>query len=120
MSNRGYEYGGFNPMDGHYDGGYNFGGEAEAPSSASKDRKGSKDKQSITPLSIKMLQNATIENEAPSVDGRDLNNVIIVGNVESMEEGVITIYRVNDGTGSIDCKHFSSGGAGAETMGNIR
>jgi replication factor A2 len=119
MSLKGYEYGGFNPMDGNDDGYGNFGGNE--PSSATKKENGStRDKLAITPLTCKQFLEAKVEQQDTfKVDDKELHNVIFVGNVEQVENATTQRrYVINDGTGSIECKQFveSAGSAGQQEI----
>lgn len=68
-----------------------------------------KDKTSLIPVTIKQLMNATRDatTDTYQVDGSDLATVRIMGLVDSSEEHATNRnYKVNDGTGIMECKHW--------------
>eukprot|EP01036_Dinobryon_divergens_P023647 gene23647-32019_t len=121
MSYNGYEYSkgggggsfgggyGFDPM-GVFDGGAIGGGgflAEERAGGKGSDKKASRDKNSLIPLSIRQLVTATHEDDSYKVDGAELANIKIMGMVAAIEEHSTNFnFKVNDGTGVMDCKQW--------------
>mmetsp|Transcript_9372 Transcript_9372/g.8377 ORF Transcript_9372/g.8377 Transcript_9372/m.8377 type:complete len:307 (-) Transcript_9372:122-1042(-) len=105
----GFGGGGFDPMGG---GGFDsFGGGGgfmdERGVTKSPEKKTSKDRQSIIPVTIKQFNQATFENDVFQVDGVDIHVVKIIGFVESLEEHSTNLnYIIRDGTGAVECKEW--------------
>ena len=66
---------------------------------------GSKDRQSLLPVSVQQLQAAASEGDGFKIDDADIFTVKIIGLIESIEAHSTNInYKINDGTGSFECK----------------
>ena len=68
-----------------------------------------RDKQSLTPLTIKQIHEAVMDHAADSikVDGCDVTTVKLLGIIESVDEHSTNVnYRINDGTGALECKYW--------------
>ena len=58
-------------------------------------------------MSLKALNEATFDDEIYRIDGIELHVVRIMGNVDSVDEHSTNMsYKVNDGTGVIECKQW--------------
>jgi replication factor A2 len=77
---------------------------------------GSRDRQSLIPFTAKQLIGASQDpsGDLLKIDGTDVHTVKIMGIVEMVEEHATNItYRVNDGTGVIECKLWVEKDGGA-------
>lgn len=125
MSYGGFEYdkggyGGMDVMSGEMGGGGFMGsyGDAGASTPKSTEKKASKDRQSLIPCTVKQLLSAEqdVSNDTYKVDNAELHVVRIMGTVEIVDEHATNVnYRVNDGTGAIECKYWMEKDSAAST-----
>lgn len=99
-------FGGAEPM-GAFGGGEagGFMGASQGASPAGKSK--NKDRQTLLPLTIRQLKSATQEHQDDSwkVDGAELHQVKIVGNILKVEEtSTFTKYDIEDSTGVVEVK----------------
>lgn len=81
----------------------------------------SKDKNNIRPISIKQFLSASFENDNFIIDNSELQVAKIVGFVESIEQhSTNLVYKINDGSGTVDCKFWTSKSTSATPNLNIR
>jgi replication factor A2 len=120
----GYEYGmdrgfggGFNPMGGLGGGGFEFGdisggfGGAEEKKSSEKK---SRDKQSLLPVTVKQLLSAMSSEDGYKVDDVALTTLKLVGTLVAPQEHSTNLnFKLNDGSGTIECKQWIEKDAGA-------
>jgi replication factor A2 len=104
-------YGGSNPMGGYIpDAGGGAGGAAADPKAA-------REKQSIIPMTIRMLlETPEPEGNNPVIlEGYEVHQIHVVGCIYDKEEkSTFTIYRIEDGTGRCEVKfHSDESNAGA-------
>jgi len=67
----------------------------------------SKDRNSLIPLTIRQLVTANREDDIYKVDGAELSTIKIMGMASNFEEHSTNVnFKVNDGTGVIDCKQW--------------
>jgi len=129
MSYGGYEYGadrgfggGFNPMGGLGGGGFEFGdmggGFTGAEEKKSSEKK-SRDKQSLLPVSVKQLLSAMPGEDGYKIDDAELTTLKLVGTlVEPQEHSTNLNFKLNDGSGTIECKQWIE--KDATTFGKLR
>jgi len=68
---------------------------------------GSKERQSLVPVTVKQLLNADNSDDVLKVDGAELFTIKIVVTIDSMEEHATNhTYQVSDSTGAIECKKW--------------
>lgn len=61
----------------------------------------------MTPLSVKQLLAANQIDDMYQVDGCEISIVKLVGIVEGVQEHSTNVtFRINDGSGIIECKHW--------------
>lgn len=118
MSYGGYEYNaagfGFDPMG--YGGGFGGGMEGMGGGTESKDingsaskpdKKASRERQSLLPLTIKQLHSIVEEDGTNKLDGVEVFTVRIVGTVLNTDSHATNVmYTISDGTGTVECKRF--------------
>ncbi len=76
----------------------------------------SRDRQSLIPLSIKQLNTASHDDDTFRVDGAELNVVKLMGVVDSvMEHETNFTFKLNDGSGVIECKQWIDKGANSSS-----
>lgn len=106
-------FGGFPPMGIMDESG---GGFLEQGGNASADKKRSRDRESLTPVTIKQIKGSTNDGDSIKLDGVDLFLVKIMGFIENVEEHSTNLtYQLNDGTGVIECKDWISKDAGSNS-----
>eukprot|EP01031_Cornospumella_fuschlensis_P053064 gene53064-64821_t len=67
----------------------------------------SRDRQSLLPLTVKQVQSARSENDVYQVDGVELHMLKLVGTlVGPQEHSTNFTFRINDGSGTIECKQW--------------
>jgi replication factor A2 len=114
-------FGGADPMGG----GYMGGGGSQGPSPGSG-KKGSKDRQTMTPVTIKQLMTAKSDHpdDGFKVDGVELHQVKIVGCVFDVEDqSTFTKFEIEDSTGKVEVKLWKDqedGGAFNERLNACR
>lgn len=129
----GYEYNqpgfGFDPMSagGGFGGGMDMNtsfGDANTNGSATKpaDKKGSRDRQSLLPMTIKQLHSIVEEDGVNKLDGVEVFSVRLLGTIQSIDaHATNVVYRISDGTGIVECKSFiEKEGLGAAKYGDCR
>lgn len=105
----GYEgfgsFGGVDPMGGSFDAAGGYMNTAENKSAEKKQV--SSEKKNITPVSINLVSKVPIDDDSFKVDGRDLDIIRILGSIISVDhQSTSTVYRISDGSGVIECKHW--------------
>ncbi len=82
----------------------------------------SRDRQSLIPLSVKQLNNASHEDDVFRVDGAELSVVKLVGIVDNLVEHETNFtFRLSDGSGSIECRQWiEKGGANVSKPSKIK
>lgn len=67
-----------------------------------------RDRQSLTPVTVKQIHSAlTDSGDVFRIDNAETFVVKIIGRVESVDQFSTNIcYKVHDGTGIIECKHW--------------
>ncbi|XP_039016903.1 replication protein A 32 kDa subunit B-like [Hibiscus syriacus] len=93
-----------------FDGNAAFSGGGFMPSQATQsvpDRPSSKnsDTRCLIPLTVKQLKDLSRGGESGiSIDGVDVNNIVLVGMVSKIDNAVsVCTFRVDDGTGWVEC-----------------
>lgn len=120
MSYGGYEYnnpgfgfdpmsmgGGFGGMDMNNTGFGDDATNAVAATPKNTEKKGSRDRQSLLPMTVKQLHSIAEEDGVNKLDGVEVFSARIVGTIESIEaHATNVVYRITDGTGMVECKSF--------------
>lgn len=91
--------GGMDPM-----GGTGFGALSES-GNKSAEKKGSRERQSLIPVTAKQILTCENVDDVFRLDGAELFTVKIIGTVDSVAEHATNhTYQISDSTGSIECK----------------
>lgn len=78
--------------------------KAESPAG----EKRAKGEQTVFPVTIKQINDASTGDDQVKIDGRDVNQVVIVGTVLTIDAQALAInYSMDDGTGRIDVRWWS-------------
>jgi replication factor A2 len=80
--------------------------KAESPAASKGGR--ARGEQTMFPVTIKQVIDADSSDDVVKIDGRDVNQVVVVGTVMSLEsQALANNYKVDDGTGSIDVRWWT-------------
>lgn len=85
--------------------------KAESPAGGKGGR--ARGEQTIFPVTIKQINDASSSDDVVKIDERDVNQVVIVGTVLSMEsQALANNYTIDDGTGQIDVRWWTDADSG--------
>ncbi|RLN68140.1 hypothetical protein BBJ28_00016843, partial [Nothophytophthora sp. Chile5] len=84
------------------------GGGGGSQGTPSKQRGGSRDAQTIVPVTVRQLQSVTSSDEdGMRLDGQEVTTVRLVGLLTGLTPHSTNVrFQLDDGTGSFDCQYF--------------